>query len=487
MATVRIASGSRIESTRRGKQVATPKRAKTAKTPAKDSRTWTPPRSYDFEAIRSISDRVLRRENIPIEKTEHLFRIEALDMEWDMGVMVYEPKDPSQAAIGADGKKIGIFLLHGGDADYKAMEPIAKVYAEKFGHKAVSMTFPGRLYLDDPSRDWPGDTVHPDGTVRTPIWKAGEHITPDQYEVVRDTSIRLRYGVRLMARAKPGTTFYYRMAAWPMAFERGMQEAMRRHFPESEYSIYGTGHSTGGPIIFMISQRVPNFAGVIAAEHSPFGYIQEKQHDWSGALGKVDGHKRASTKPAPRTDPFNELYIRTWRDCARYAGPEALGREGPMALMRLPSLMEEVHDWWDQEKSRPQFKAEYVITNNIVRSLAKAAEISAERLGLSPDETAKLVKHYRGYARPLTGARAKPVPPVLFAISKDSRDHSPEVYKEVILPMFRSIQPAPRVGLTRFGAGTHFYMRPEKGLPAGIAPAIAKHFHDAIVGGYFLP
>ena len=44
-------------------------------------------------------------------------------------------------------------------------EPIAKVFAEKFGCKAVAMTFPGRLYLDNPSRDWPGDTIHPDGTV----------------------------------------------------------------------------------------------------------------------------------------------------------------------------------------------------------------------------------------------------------------------------------------------------------------------------------
>ena len=122
-----------------------------------------------------------------------------------MGVTVYEPADPAQVARGADGKKIGIFLLHGGSGDYKSMEPMAKLFAGKFGCKAVAMTFPGRLYLDDPSRDWPGDTIHPDGTVRTPIWLTGEHITPDQYEVVRDTSMRMRYGTRTVARAKPGT------------------------------------------------------------------------------------------------------------------------------------------------------------------------------------------------------------------------------------------------------------------------------------------
>jgi hypothetical protein len=487
MAVVRTSLKPRVTSKDRKGFITRQKQARTtAKASSKDSGTWTPPRSYDRKAILAVSRKVLGQSDISLKQTEDVFRIEALGLDWDMGVMVYEPRDPSKVAVGADGKKIGIFLLHGGDADYKAMEPIARIYAGKFGHKAVSMTFPGRLYLDDPSRDWPGDTVRPDGTVRTPIWKEGEHITADQYDVIRDTSLRLRYGTRVVARAKPGTTFYNRMAAWPMAFERGMQEAMRRHFPESEYSIFGTGHSTGGPIIFMISQRVPNFAGVIAAEHSPFGYIQEKQHDWSGALGKVAGHKRASTKPAPRTDLFNELYIRTWRDCARYAGPEALGREGPMALMRLPSLMEEVHDWWDQEKSRPQFKAEYVITNNILNSLAEAAMVSAARLGFSPEETAKLVEHYQGYPRPLSGPGAKPVPPVLFAITKDSRDHSPEVYKEVILPMFQTIEPTPKVRLTQFGASTHFYMRPEDDLPAGVAPTLAKHFHEAIIGGYFL-
>ena len=40
-----------------------------------------------------------------------------------------------------------------------------------------------------------------DGTVRVPIWRKGECITADQYEVVRDTSMRLRYGTRTVARA----------------------------------------------------------------------------------------------------------------------------------------------------------------------------------------------------------------------------------------------------------------------------------------------
>jgi hypothetical protein len=451
---------------------------------------WTPPASYSREQVVAVSDRILGKASYPLRQSEDIFRIESLELEWDIGVMVYEPRDPERVAVGADGKKIGIFLLHGGDGDYKSMEPIAKLYAEKFGYKCVSMTYPGRLCLDDPSRDWPGDTINPNGTVRTPIWKKGEHITPDQYEVIqdaKDSPLRVRYGTRTTARAKPGTTFSYRMAAWPKAFEDGMKEAIRRHFPESRYSIYVTGHSTGGPLVFMMSQRVPNIAGVIAAKSSPFGFIKEQQHDWSGALGKVAGFERVSTKKATRSDPFNDLYIRTWRDCARYAGPEALGREGPAALMRLPRLMEQVLDWWNEEKARPQFKAEYIVTHNISASLTEAAQVSAKRIGLSPEATEELVDHFCGYPFPLRESGAKPVPAVLFAISKDSRDHSPEVYRDVVLPLFKTIAPAPRVGVTQFGAGTHFYTRAEDGLPLGIGPAIGQFYDDAIRGGYFLP
>ncbi len=446
---------------------------------------WQPPDAVSRDDTIARSEEVRARPDIPITETEDIFRIRSLALDWDMGMEVFEPENPTDVAIGADGKKIGIFLLHGGSGDCKSMEGVARLFAEKFGCKAVAMTFPGRHNFDSPSRDWPGDTINADGTVRTPIWLQGEHITPDQYEVVTDGSMSLHYGRRTVARAKPGTTFWDRMAGWPIAFADGMVEAMRRHFAQDEYSVYGTGHSTGGPHIFMISQRVPNMAGVIAVEHSPFGSIQEKQHDWSGALGKIEGFERVKKTPSRRHDPFNELYIRTWRDLARYRGPEALGQEGPSALMRLPSLMEEILDAWDSAKLRPQFKAEYIITHNIQASLEAAARASAERLKLSDDETGKLVERYCGLPHPLTGPGTKPVPPVLFCISKDSRDHSAEVYKEVVLPAFAAIDPRPKVRLVRWGAGVHTYQTPEPDLPQGIAPPVVGLYVDAIQGGYF--
>ena len=105
---------------------------------------------------------------------------------------------------------------------------------------------------------------------------------------------------------------------------------------------------------------------------------------------------------------------------------------------------------------------------------------------MSAAETEKLVVHYLGYTRELSGPGDKPVPPFLFVISKDSRDHSPEVYREVIIPMFKAMNPAPRVAVTRFGAGVHTYTKPEPGLPIGIAPAAAQFYVQAIQGGYFV-
>ncbi len=438
----------------------------------------------NYDSVISFTRQFKQDKTLEIKETEDLFRIESLGLEWDFGVGIFQPKDPANIAVGPDGRKIGIFMLHGGDGDYKLMEPVARTYA-KLGHKVVVMSLPGRLNLNDPTRDWPGDTILPDGSLRTPIWKVGEHITPDQYDIISDDSKRLRYGKRTLARAKPDTIFYLRMAGWPAAFEVGAANAMSRHLPEEDYSIYGTGHSTGGPHIFMMCQRVPNMAGIFAVEHSPFGVIQARQHAWSGSLGKISGYDRVSTKPVPRDDPFNELYVRTWRDLARYKGPEALGKEGPAALMRLPSLMEEVLDAWEVAKKRPQFKSEYIITHNIESSLRSAARATAKNLNLSEEETQLLEDRFAGFPHPLNGPNVRNVPPIIFIITKNSRDHSLDVYREVILPSFDELMPSTKIKLIQLGAGVHTYWEAEPNLPLGVAPIAAKINHEAIMKGFF--
>jgi hypothetical protein len=56
----------------------------------------------------------------------------------------------------------------------------------------------------------------------------------------------------------------------------------------------------------------------------------------------------------------------------------------------------------------------------------------------------------------------------LFEISKDSRNHSPEVYDEVIIPGFRAMKPAPKIAITRFDAGVHSYWKPKKICLSGL-------------------
>jgi len=428
---------------------------------------WSPPEQMSREELIAASDAVLARTDIKTRQTEHIFRVNALGLDWDIGLMIYEPENPADIPTGADGRKAGMFILHGGSGDYKSMERLNRLLAVKFGFRVVCMTYPGRFYLPDASRNWPGDTLHEDGSVRTPIWLSGETVGRDEYDVIYDDSLRLRYGIRPVARAKPGTPFYDRMAAWPAAFEAAMREACATHLPAPDYSIYVHGHSTGGPFVHMLTQRVENVAGVVGIENSPFGYMYRE-------MAKIDW-----------PNPFNDLIIRTWRDIARYRGAEALSKEGPDALMRLAWLMEEVFDDWDAEKHEPQFKAEYPIHYAQKNVLEDAAKAAAKRLDMNKDETEALVAQYIGYTRELPGPDIKPVPPVLLSICKHSRDHTEQIYRDVVVPMYQAMTPAPKVGVTRFATGTHFYEKAEDGLPMGLIAPVADIWHDAIMNGYY--
>ena len=430
--------------------------------------TYQPPERIERDEIIAASDEMLGTPDIPFTETETVFRINVADMDWDIGVMVYEPEDADRIPAGADGRKVGVFLTHGGAGDWRSVEPLARLLVAKLGYRIASMTYPGRLYLPDPSRDWPGDTLHADGTVRTPIWKDGEFIDDDEYDVIHDDSMRARHGIRPNARAKPGTNFYYRMAAWPLAFEEAMKEVCRRNFSEDDYSIYVHGHSTGGPFVNMLTQRIANVVGLIGVENSPFGYIYQRMagREWAA--------------------PFNDLLIRNWRELARYRGAEALKSEGPEALMSLPALMEDIFEEWARSTRFPQFKAEYIVHYASTPALEAAARVTAERLGLGPRETDSMAAQYVGMGRELTGPGIKPVPPLLFGITAYSRDHTADKYRDIVIPAYRAMDPAPKVRVVQLGTGIHSYWAPEDGLPMGTLPAIVQLWDRAISGGYFL-
>jgi hypothetical protein len=383
-------------------------------------------------------------------------------MEWEIGVVTYEPPEPTQSFTGPDKKRVGVFLIHGGVSDFKSVECIARPLAQKFGMKVASMTFPGRFYFLDPSRDWPGDVQNADGTARTPLWTSDTRITKDQYDIVEDVSKRETYGTLVSLAAREGSEFYYRMAAWPAAFEAALKETARRHFPETEYSVYVHGHSTGGPFAMMATQRVDNIVGVLGYGTSPFGCMY----------------------PAVTGDawnfPFNHLRLRTWRDTARYLY-EGLKDKG----LALPMLMELTFERWEKNKRRPNFKAEDYVHKNSTASLAAAARASSARLGFSTTATEALVQQFIGYTRPLSGPGVKPVPPFL-SIHGVHDDTVTLARCQKSLPLFAALEPPPKVRCVSIGAGVHTWSHTDPpGLPEGIAMPVAKLWYDAIMNGFF--
>ena len=154
--------------------------------------------------------------------------------------------------------------------------------------------------------------------------------------------------------------------------------------------------------------------------------------------------------------------------------------------MKLPRLMEEVHDHWNGDKMRPNFKAEYIVTHNVRHSLEAAARAAGERLGLDGEAMDALVQRYLGYCHYDERPGAKPVPPILYVNSKHSRDNSLEAFQEIILPMLGALSPPPRAGVVMLDAGAHIYYEGDDELPLGLAPMAAKIFDDAVQGGYYV-
>jgi hypothetical protein len=421
------------------------------------------------------STQVLSRPDLTVQSQEVVERITAAGLQWDIAATVYQPRDFSKIPTGPDGRKIGIFLLHGGSGDHRSKDRFARLLVSKYGFRVVNMSYPGRYNLQAENGDWPGDTIHDDGTVRTPVWLKDETITPDQYELVKDQeeSRRQRWGTLHLACAKEGTVFYDRMASWPVAHDEGATALARKYLPESEFSIYSHGHSTGGPMTMMLTQHIPNIVGVLGMESSPFGSL------YGMMTRDIQGISE------PWGVDFNCLRIRSWRDVARYYGYELIQEEGVEALARLAMVMEEVHDDWLRGTTQPHFKAENILHFDNPQALENAARVTADRLGLDSEATESLVDRYLGYLRGLSGPGVKPVPPLILIITKNSRDHDPEIYRKIYLPGYAAMEPAPRVTVYQFDAGIHGYSAAEEGLPRGVAPMGIKIWYDAIMDGYF--
>ena len=71
--------------------------------------TWEPPPVVSREEVLKLHQGVAAMPAIPSNIREDIFRIHALEMAWDIGVVVYEPSDPSKIPAGPDGNRIGVF------------------------------------------------------------------------------------------------------------------------------------------------------------------------------------------------------------------------------------------------------------------------------------------------------------------------------------------------------------------------------------------
>jgi hypothetical protein len=142
--------------------------------------------------------------------------------------------------------------------------------------------------------------------------------------------------------------------------------------------------------------------------------------------------------------------------------------------------MEDILEEWEGRKHVPNIKWQYHIHYGDADALEVAARAAAARVGTDP---APLVERYRGYVGELPDP---PLPPLLYAITNNSRDHTREMYEGTLMPMLAAMNPPPKVHLTRFQAGVHSYLRPEENLPKGVGPAMGQLWLDAITRGFYL-
>ena len=86
--------------------------------------TWRPPEFVTREQCIKNTEEVLSKTDIPIKRTEDIFRINVLGMDWDLGMVVYEPEDPKKVPLGADGKKAASSCFTAAPATLKASSAI---------------------------------------------------------------------------------------------------------------------------------------------------------------------------------------------------------------------------------------------------------------------------------------------------------------------------------------------------------------------------
>ena len=357
-----------------------------------EKENWQPPEFVSREQCIKDTEEVLGMPDIPIRQTEDIFRINVLGMDWDLGMVVYEPEDPKKIPVGADGKKAGFFLLHGGSGDFKGIEepmpscwPASSASKWSPGPFRADSTFDVRAAI---GRAIPSTRTARSG--RRSGSKASDHAGPVRGGERHLDAQPLRHAHGRARQA--GYELLLSHGGLAAAFEEGMIEAMRRHFPEARiFRLCVRATPPAGRLSACCASGCRTWRASSPPRTRRLAHWKQQRRIWGGAMGKIEGYEQVATKPARAPIRSTSSISAPGATLRATKGPEALGQEGPTALMRLPAIMEDILEHAGKAKARPQFKAEYIITHAITGSLAEGARVTAARLKMNQDETEALV------------------------------------------------------------------------------------------------
>jgi len=167
--------------------------------------TWQPPEGVSRDDTLCALRSVLAKQACPCAPDEDNFPHPHARARLDMGVMIYEPSDPRQIIRGADGNKVGVSCCTAVPATTSRWSQSPRCCRE-ISCKAVAMTFQaGSISTSEPRLAG----RHPSIPTARCVHQSGRRASASRAINMRGArhTMRLRYGPRTVARAKPGTIF----------------------------------------------------------------------------------------------------------------------------------------------------------------------------------------------------------------------------------------------------------------------------------------
>ena len=72
---------------------------------------WEPPTALSLDEVLQLDRQVASMPDLPVRAHEDIFRIRELEMDWDIGVLVYEPENADLIPAGPMAKRSGSFYF----------------------------------------------------------------------------------------------------------------------------------------------------------------------------------------------------------------------------------------------------------------------------------------------------------------------------------------------------------------------------------------